>query len=325
MEINEMSKNAKGGTELMLGRLHNSLPADFLENFQIVPSRVRELDESKIRVYWLHDLPGDPESEHLKNSGWEKFHKLVFVSNWQMQAYINAYNIPWNRCIVLQNAISPIDFDFDNKNRDKIRLIYHTTPHRGLNILVPVFKKLQEKHNDIELDIYSSFKIYGWEQRDEQFKDLFEDCNSTDGINYHGYKPNDEVREALTKSHIFAYPSTWVETSCISLMEAMSSGNICVHSNLGALHETASNWTHMYQFSQNVNEHANMFYSVLDSAIDEIRNIEEEKYHNKIMTQKTYADVFYQWDIRKLQWEAMLSSIIDLPREFPKQHFVYRT
>lgn len=105
----------------------------------------------------------------------------------------------------------------------------------------------------------------------------------------------------------------------------MSAGNICVHSNLGALYETASNWTHMYQYSQNTNEHANMFYSVLDSAIDEVRSLEEDKYHNKIMTQKTYADVFYQWNIRKLQWQAMLNSIASLPKELPKQQFVYRT
>jgi glycosyltransferase involved in cell wall biosynthesis len=325
MEVNELSKNARGGTELMLERLHSSINKDLIENFQIIPSRVRELDETKIRVLWLHDLPGDPESEHLKNRGWEKFHKLVFVSNWQMQAYVQHYNIPWSHCIVLQNAIQPLDFDLSTKTRDKIRLIYHTTPHRGLNILVPVFKKLCETHDNIELDVYSSFKIYGWESRDEQYKQLFDDCKNTPNINYHGFVPNEEIRTSLTRSHIFAYPSIWTETSCLALIEAMSAGNICVHPNLGALYETAANWTHMYQWNENPSQHANMFYSILDSAIKELNSLSDDQYRNKIMTQKSYTDIFYQWNIRKMQWEALLYSLIDLPREIPKQQFVYKT
>ena len=325
MEVNELSKNARGGTELMLERLHSSISPDLMKEFQILPSRVRDLQEDKIRILWLHDLPGDPESEHLKNRGWEKFHKLVFVSNWQMQAYVQYYNIPWSHCIVLQNAINPIDFKLTEKPRDKIRMIYHTTPHRGLNILVPVFKKLCESHENIELDIYSSFKIYGWESRDEQYQQLFDECKNTPNINYHGFVSNDEIRSALIKSHIFAYPSTWVETSCLALIEAMSAGNICVHPNLGALYETAANWTHMYQWNENAAQHANMFYSIIDSAIKELNSLTDEMYHNKIMTQKSYADIFYQWNIRKMQWEALMYSLIDLPREIPKQLFVYKT
>ena len=137
METNELSVNAKGGTELMLELLHNNIPKDLLDFFQIIPSRVRDVDDSKIKIYWLHDLPGDPESEHLRQGGWNRFDKLVFVSNWQMQAYQKHYGLPWHKCVVLHNAIEPIPAV--EKPKDKIKLIYHTTPHRGLNILVPVF------------------------------------------------------------------------------------------------------------------------------------------------------------------------------------------
>ena len=110
METNELSKNAKGGTELMLEALHKNIPSDILQHFQIIPSRVREVDDSKIKIYWLHDLPGDPESEHLKAGGWNRFDKLVFVSNWQMQAYQKYYGLPWYKCVVLHNAIEPIPY-----------------------------------------------------------------------------------------------------------------------------------------------------------------------------------------------------------------------
>ena len=166
-DINEISANSKGGTELMIEGLSSRLDPELLTNFQIIPSRVREIDDSKIRVYWLHDLPGDPESGHLKNGGHSKFHLLVFVSNWQMQQYISYYRIPWSKCFVIENAITPIEDELISKPSEKINLIYHTTPHRGLEILIPVFEKLSEKYDNIHLDVYSSFKIYGWETRVE--------------------------------------------------------------------------------------------------------------------------------------------------------------
>jgi glycosyltransferase involved in cell wall biosynthesis len=147
-------------------------------------------------------------------------------------------------------------------------------------------------------------------------------------VNYHGTVNNAEVREALQNSHIFAYPSTWAETSCICLIEAMSAGLICVHSNYGALSETAANWTHMYQYSDDINEHASIFYTVLKSSIEDVIKLDEKNYNSKILTQKAYADVFYNWELLQQQWLAMLTSLQDTPTAIVKssgQMFEYRT
>ena len=322
-----LSGKAMGGTELMKYALEKRLDPALLDNFQIFVSRVHEeLSENHVRILWLQDLAGDPESEHLANGGWVKFHKLVFSSQWQMRGYLERYNIPWSKCIVLPNCIEPIDFTMEDKKRDIIKLIYHTTPHRGLQILVPVFQKLQETYGDkIELDVYSSFKVYGWDQRDEPFQQLFDVCKNTPGINYYGSVSNEEIHNVLKKAHIYSYPNIWTETSCISLMEAMSAGLVCVHPNYGALPETAANWTHMYQWNENMSEHANMFYTVLRNSIEDLVNISDDEYNKKIMIQKAYVDVFYNWASRIHQWEALLGSLKDLPRSLPKPQFVYRT
>jgi len=317
------STNAMGGTELMKFELQKRLDSTLLDEFQIFLSRVEEpLDESKIRLYWIHDLPGDPGAEHLKNGGWNNFHKLIFASNWQMQAFINYYGIPWSKCIVLQNAINPIPAH--DKPKDTIRLGYWSTPHRGLNILVPVFDKLCEKYDNIELDVYSSFKLYGWEQRDQEFKDLFAACESHPKINYHGSVSNEELRENLKHIHILAYPSIWPETSCITLMEAMSAGILAVHPNFAALPETSANWTQMYQWVEDMGHHANIFYSVLNSAI---QNINHEQMHLHLQSQKAYADSFYGWGSREHQWKAFFTSLLNEPRAIqkPQQFFEYKT
>jgi UDP-glucose:(glucosyl)LPS alpha-1,2-glucosyltransferase len=305
METNELSVNAKGGTELMLESLHNNIPKDLLDHFQIIPSRVRDVDDSKIKIYWLHDLPGDPESEHLRQGGWNRFDKLVFVSNWQMQAYQKHYGLPWHKCVVLHNAIEPIPAV--EKPKDKIKLIYHTTPHRGLNILVPVFDQLSKEFDNIELDVYSSFKIYGWEQRDEPYKELFDACKQHPKINYHGTVSNTDIRSALQQAHIYAYPNIWQETSCISMIEAMSAGLFCIHPNYAALYETASNWTWMYQWQENQRDHAKLFYELTRNAI-QLYNHEDSQ--NTLGAQKAYIDAFYGWQNRRQQWIGLLTSML---------------
>jgi len=312
MERNETNKNSKGGTELLQERLYDgSVPRELLEQFQIVCSRLRVLDETKFRIYWAHDLPGDPESEFLKNGGWNKFHKIVFVSNWQMQAYINYYGIPWSHCIVIENSVyDPRDILAQSDPEGKIRLIYTSTPHRGLNILYPVFDALCKKYEnvlDLELNVYSSFKLYGWEQRDEQYRELFNALEAHPKINYYGTADNHTVRKALVDSDIFAYPSIWQETSCLCLIEAMQAGLMCVHPNYGALPETACGDTMMYQWHEDLNTHANIFFDVLDHTIN-IVNESNTRYRLAVAANRAIER--HNWPDRGKYWEALMKSII---------------
>lgn len=325
---NETNENSMGGTERLcieLAKRANELDAELLKDFQIVASRVRDLDESKIRIFWAHDLPGDPESEFLKDpTRRDQFHKYVFVSNWQMQSYMQAYGLPWSKCVVLHNAITPIDEHVKPDTKDGVRLIYTSTPHRGLSILVPVVEELAKKFENIHLDVYSSFKIYGWEQRDKDFQIIFDKIEEHPNMTNHGTVSNDEIRKALTQSHIFAYPSIWAETSCMSLMEAMSAKCVCVHSNYAALYETAANWTNMYQLHEDHNVHAGIFYNVLENAV---QNIDQAVSTAKLHPMKIYADTFYNWDYRAFEWMALMKGMKMQVTDtsLPKETFNYKT
>jgi glycosyltransferase involved in cell wall biosynthesis len=307
MERNELNMNARGGTELMQERLHSSLPKEILDQFQIIPSRIRELDPNKKKILWLHDLPNDPESQHLADATLRKrFDKIVCVSDWQMQLYNLISAVPYSECIVIKNAIEPIPIEkkeFDGT----IRLIYHTTPHRGLEILVPVFEELCKMHDDIHLDVYSSFKIYGWEERDRQFQELFDRCKSNEKITYHGSVSNEEIREALVRSHIFAYPSIWPETSCLAAIEAFSAKNIVVCPNYAALPETSAGFAMMYPYTENKNHHAVQFAHTLNNAINSVK--ENKNLETYLDFQKQYFDYFYGWEKRKLEWQNLLTSL----------------
>lgn len=310
VEKNEVDINAMGGTELMKYGLFERLNPELLEHFQIIPSRVRELKDDKLKVLWLHDLPMDPESQHLKDGGWKKFDKIVYVSEWQKELYQNIHQIPPSIGVVLKNAIVPFEAHEKPDPAEEIRIIYHTTPHRGLELLVPVFESLCTVYDNIHLDVFSSFKAYGWEERDKPYKELFDRCESHPKITYHGYQPNEVVREHLKQAHIFAYPSIWLETSCIAMMEAMSAGCMCVHPNLGALPETTSNWTYMYGFNEDPQAHANIFGANLTETIEIFKDPERyDLVKRRLAMQKQYVDTFYDWDIRKIQWTHLLNAV----------------
>ncbi len=300
---------ALGGTEMMKDGLFDRLDPELLDKFNIICSRVREISEDKPNILWLHDTWDDPESQHLRdNESLSRFAKLVFVSNYQFQTYHIAHQIPYNKSVVLKNAITPIAFEDEDKESDVIRLIYHTTPHRGLELLVPVFDHLWNSgyEDKIHLDVFSSFNIYGWPQRDEPYQELFQKCKDHPGITYHGSVENNIVREYLKQAHIFAYPNIWPETSCISVIEAMSAGCAIICPNYAALPETTGNFANMYQWNEDPNMHANVFASVLKILIDKYN----DPYHkDKLGIQKIWTDAFYSWDNRIPEWDGLLRGL----------------
>lgn len=306
--VEDIAVNAMGGTELMKEALFSRVDKDLLDNFQIICSRPKLLDPNKIKILWCHDLAEDPAVSRLSETGYrDQFDLFVFVSNWQMEKYNRTLGIPYSKSIVLENAIEPID-NCNGKPKDKIKIVYTPTPHRGLELLVPVFEKVSEMFDDVELDVYSSFKLYGWGQRDEPYKDLFEKCRNHPKINYFGSVSNSEIRDALAKAHIFAYPSIWPETSCICLIEAMSARCLAVHPNFGALPETSGGLTMQYQWCEDPSQHANRFAGNLITAIQMVRQPQVEPILDFV---KTYTDFKYNWNRRAAVWTNILTSLVN--------------
>lgn len=263
-----LSRSAMGGTEQMRARLANTVDPSLLQNVAIHVSRVREIYNDVPNVFWGHDLPDDPEAKILENGNWRKFNVCVFVTAWQRDMYVQRFGIPHSKCRVIENAIEPAGKI--NKPSDKIRLIYHTTPHRGLEILYPVFDALTKHEllkDRLHLDVFSSFAVYGWGERDKRYQSLFDKLKNHPNITYHGAQPNSVVRDYLAAAHYFPYPCIWKETSCIALIEAIEHKVVAIHPNLAALPETAGQNTYMYDYTDKVSEHANTFYNTMLSVL----------------------------------------------------------
>ena len=135
-------------------------------------------------------------------------------------------------------------------------------------------------------------------------------------IRYHGTQPNAAVREALTRAHVFAYPSVLrPETSCLCLIEAMSAGLVCVHSNLGALFETA--WRTGPRYTRSTRDPASTRPCSQNAMRRTLRGIlRPAAPGQRLHEQKLYADRGYDWNVRKRQWEGLLRQMLSWPRDF---------
>ena len=307
--LNPDTPNAMGGTELAQKWLFNRLDPELKDFFQFIASRKRNLEE-KPRLFWCHDLAQDPEVEFLKeHKNMLLFEKIIFVSNWQQYQYGVYLGVPYDHSVVIQHAIDPIPEH--EKPKDKINCVYFSTPHRGLELLLEAWSLMKQNYSSeavdaAELNIFSSFKIYDRPHMDEQFRHVYKKAEDMPQVNYSGSISNDEIRKNLENMHVFAYPSTYMETACITAIEAMSAKCMVVCPNLGALPETCANFAWMYGYEPDPKKHVTVHSHILGKAIETYHKDETQ---SLLSLQKTYFDTFYNWEMRMNQWNQFLQSV----------------
>lgn len=310
IEKNEISANARGGTELFNEDLEKHLDASYFKEFQIIPTRVRELDPNRKSILVVHETPFDQQVQHLSDpESRKRFAGIVFISNWQKQMFNTALGVPLADSVVLKHAIEPVEMHEKTKD-GPIRLVYNSMLNRGLGILVPVFEHMVNNNPDLDihLDVYSSFKTYGNPLADRPFQELINRIIEHPKMSYHGHVPNEELRENLKKSHIHAYPNIYAETFCRAALETLSAGLVVVAPNYAVLPETCAAWAAMYEFAEDPNEHANRFYNMLLGTILTYKNADPNILSRRQTAQMDYYSNFYNWQLRKNEWESYLNS-----------------
>jgi len=301
--------NPMGGSEILYLNMLKHVGTDWQDRVNLILSSCdhAKIDPNKINVVWQHLNTNEEQVALMADPAFvERVDYFVFVSHWQYNKFRQVFNVPAYKSIVIKNAIEPIQFM--PRREGKTKLIYTSTPWRGLDILLDAFELLDR--TDIELDVYSSSKIYGdhFEKITQgRFDELFERTKNTLGVNFHEYQPNHVVRAALQQAHIFAYPSIFEETSCLAAIEAAAAGCLQVTTSHGALPETCSDWAYMVPVGMNHRQVlASRFARELDLAMAEYWKVSTQ-YH--IHRQSTHYNHYWSWEQRKLEWQQFFSTI----------------
>ena len=292
------NESVYGGTEYMarnfLENIYSELPK--LENYLclILPGTGLPLseiikDERKV-LLWLHNTPtqfnlGVYKFYFSNPKFWERV-KYVIVPSETAKHYVlrDIPQINPNIIKVISNAIYPATVDLSKfDNVDKVKVIHTSSIDRGMPILMEALKKIDE---DFELEIYNDFN-----------PDLRPDIKYDERVTFFGRTPRKAVQKAFESAHIFAYPSIFEETFCLSLAEGMSAGCLPVYSNTGAVEEISDGRGLIYKTPESIEEHIDLFAKKLIDGIDMIKsgkwNPEE---------QIKYINEKFSWDAIKKQW-----------------------
>ena len=302
-----------GGTELQENFLTSFVDKKILEQFQIctsVPEKI-PLAKDKINILWQKNSYDQPNIVpwFKEQSNHQKYDWYVFNSSWNYEKFRYHFDIPTDRCHVIKNGLTNFPKRKVFTKGDRLRMIFHPTPWRGLNVLLATMQLLENEN--IELDVYSSCEIYGKEfkkDNDDKYQDLYDQAKTLKNVNYLGYRSNDFILSKLPYYHMFAYPSIWEETSCISLLESMAAGLYCITTNYGALFETGAEFPVYINYETNLVNLAHQFAE----GIKICRNtLHEPIIQEHLDEQQKYVKRFYSWDKKALEWTNFLTGILD--------------
>lgn len=301
-----------GGSELQYFNVEHLIP----QNVNLMLNHFQS-EFGKVNIHWQHQYFDQPSVQAIKDQRVLKnLDAIVFVSYHQKDLFERFLNVPKERSIVIRNAIWP--FEKKSKPKDKMNLIYTSTPFRGLDILVHSYRLLLERKPSwkefIHLDIFSSMKLYGASHANLEvdYLNLYEECTNTPNVTYHGITTNKGLRPYLENAHILAYPNTWEETSAVSVIEAMAAGCLPVISNIGALPETCSHYayyyspisTDMYNKHKRL-EHIEQYACELEYCVESYMNAPPvDLLDDMVYTTNKY----YSWERRHQEWENFFNN-----------------
>ena len=305
----------KGGTEIQLEYLHKHVKKELLDKINLTTS-IPEKEPvviDKTNVLWVHNSYDQPNlAPWFKNKlNHGKYDWYVYNSHWTYEKYRYFFDVPTDRALVIANGF---DDDLVTKKtfepHPKIKMVYTSTPWRGLDVLLAAMEAIQ-KNEHVELDVYSSCEVYGKsfaEANDKHYQALYDQAKQLPNVNYIGYKPNEYIKENLKNYDLYAYPSIWEETFCISALEAMAAGLYCIVTNYGALYETCAEFPMTIPYSNNYRSLSNKFAAGIDMAADAIKTPGIQEH---LKEQIKYVNRFYDWRIKGISWTRFLQGALN--------------
>lgn len=164
--------------------------------------------------------------------------EIFCVGHWQAQSFVSQLSFPAEKIFVTRNGIFPENFSALPLRERNLSLAYSSTPYRGLTHLISIFPELKRHFPELKLEICSGMGVYGVNERDDQgsYGQIYNELKKL-GANLYGSIPQKELARVLCSSRVFAYPNSFAETFCISVLEAQASGLPVVSSRRAALVE----------------------------------------------------------------------------------------
>ena len=184
----------------------------------------------------LHDLM--PNGEVIIKH--DKLKNILCLTEWHLEHFTSMFPDLKNITKVINYGIDINLFESTLDNKIPLKFIYSSFAHRGLLQLLQIWPDILSKYPNSKLYIHCDIEN-SWLQtirKDEmkQIQNLIEKYYTS--VFYNGWTSKKELANSFKTADIWFYPCTFMETFCLTALEAAISKTLVVTTDLGALQET---------------------------------------------------------------------------------------
>jgi len=182
---------------------------------------------------WCHDL-------QCIGAEQMQFDKILALSPFHKHYLHTSQGVNLEKIELFRNGIEPkLWTETDKVEKNPMKVIFSSSPDRGLERCIDVCKKVREMGTPVELHLF-----YGVENMRKMGADDWADKimakveDNKDFVHYHGNVGKSELIHHFKESSVWLYPADFIETYCITVLEALASGTYPMVRNMGALSDT---------------------------------------------------------------------------------------
>jgi len=224
---------------ISVNRVHTSIVSRYTE---YVPCSIEGNVDNVCIV--LHDLVQDGTVIPLHN----KIKKVFCLSEWHVEHFSNMFPQFREKTVPLYYGVA-----WDTKPDAPVpsivpsivpyKFIYSSFPNRGLLPLLQMWKRIVSREPRASLHIYSNVdgewvnRVAGEDM--QKIRILLKELASSN-VHCHGWVSKKTLMESWMTADVWFYPTTFLETFCLTALECAVSKTLAITMNMGALQNTVA-------------------------------------------------------------------------------------
>jgi glycosyltransferase involved in cell wall biosynthesis len=181
---------------------------------------------------WCHDLTAAGVENH------KTFEKVFALSHFHKDFLHTICGVPLDKIWVTANGINPDRFAVKLNEKEPGRVIFSSSPDRGLDRAIKVMDKVHAVYANATLHCYYGFDNMLKMNKHDEVNNLKKMIAERPWVTFHGNLEQGELTKEFQKSEVWLYPTNFLETYCITAIEALCCGVYPVVRSWGALPDT---------------------------------------------------------------------------------------
>lgn len=244
-----------------------------------------ELTRAKTYL-WCHDLvtPG----VEVKNN----FNKIMCLTDFHKNYVQARQNVKDDKILITRNGIDPEKFKFERKEKNHNKLVWMSSPDRGLDSAIIVCDEVKKYFPNIELHVYyglDNLYKFGMNDLADKLKGMMD---QRPWVKYHGFTEQSKMYQEISDAVVWVHPCNFIETFCITAIEQLELKIFPVTRYLGGLRDTLKDAA--------LKGHAVMLNHACDNHENVIKYAEQVK---SALNDKKWEKI--EFDISKHSWSSI--------------------